>query len=134
MFFISSSTLLPSSAFLLSWLKKTEYFSFSKFDVAFSGYFLGLPRPLFICPSNVSGCFVFIWLFKAGLLKNDLPQSHLNIRPSGSCFERRCLPIFIKIFNLLIYCYDYLRELVELDWGLGGCYLLGVLLCIELNL
>ena len=29
------------------------------------GYFLGRPRPRISLPTNNSGCFVFMWLFKA---------------------------------------------------------------------
>jgi len=38
----------------------------SKSPAVLGGYFLGLPLPLFGCPSSSSGCLVFLWLFKAG--------------------------------------------------------------------
>jgi hypothetical protein len=55
-------------------LKKTSYFVDSKSPTVFGGYFLGRPLPLFGWPSNNSGCFVFLWLFKAGCDKKDFPQ------------------------------------------------------------
>jgi hypothetical protein len=61
------SKVASSSGFLRSLLeKKTSYLVVSKSPAVFGGYFLGRPRPLFGCPSNNSGCFVFLWLFKAG--------------------------------------------------------------------
>ena len=85
--------LFPSSGILFSGLKKTSYFVDSKSPAAFGGYFLGRPLPLFGSPSSNSGCFVFLWLFRAGWLKKDLPQLHAKSLPSCSCFERRCLSI-----------------------------------------
>lgn len=51
---------IPSSDFLLGKLKKFSYFVDSKSNCVFGGYFLGRPLPLLICPSNLSGCLVFI--------------------------------------------------------------------------
>jgi hypothetical protein len=47
-------------------VKKISYLVVSKSPAVFGGYFLGLPLPLLGCPSSNSGCFVFLWLFKAG--------------------------------------------------------------------
>ena len=88
--------ILPSSGFLPFWVKKISYFVDSKSDTAFGGYFLGLPLPLFAWPSSNSGCLVFIWLFKAGLLKNAFPQWQAKLRPSCSCFDLLCLSILIN--------------------------------------
>ena len=52
--------IILSSAFLLGKLKKFSYLVDSKSNCGFGGYFLGRPLPLLICPSNLSGCFVFI--------------------------------------------------------------------------
>ena len=90
---------MPSSAFLWGKSKKVSYFVDSKSTCCLGGYFLGLPLPLLICPSNLSGCFVFIWLFKAGWLKNDLPQSQTKSLPCCSCFDLLCLSI--KIINII---------------------------------
>jgi len=57
-------------------VKNISYFVVSKSPAVFGGYFLGLPLPLLGCPSSNSGCFVFLWLFKAGWLRKDFPQSH----------------------------------------------------------
>ena len=88
---------MPVSAALYGWLKKLSYFVLSKSDTVLGGYFLGLPLPLLIWPSNNSGCFVFIWLFKAGLLKNAFPQLHPKFLPSCSCFDLLCLSILNKL-------------------------------------
>ena len=81
--------------FLFSSSKNESYFVVSKSFPCFKGYFRGRPLPRFCWPSSNSGCFVFLWLFNAGWLKNDLPQSHEYILPSCSCLERLCLSIYI---------------------------------------
>ena len=86
----------PSSALLPFWLKKISYLVDSKSPDVLGGYFLGLPLPLFGWPMSNSGCFVFLWLFRAGWLRNDFPQSHAKILPSCSCLDRRRLSIIIN--------------------------------------
>ncbi len=80
-------------ALLPVWLKNISYLVASKSPFDFGGYFLGLPLPLFGWPISNSGCFVFLWLFKAGWLRNDFPQSHAKSLPSCSCLDRRRLSI-----------------------------------------
>ena len=87
---------IPSSAFLFAELKKLSYLVVSKSTWGLGGYFLGLPLPRLTCPSNLSGCLVFIWLFKAGWLRNDFPQSHAKSLPFCSCFDLLCLSIIIN--------------------------------------
>jgi hypothetical protein len=60
------SIAIPSSGALFPIVKKISYLVVSKSPAVLGGYFLGLPLPLFGCPSSSSGCFVFLWLFKAG--------------------------------------------------------------------
>ena len=90
------SSKIPSSAFLWGNSKNFSYLVDSKSNCCLGGYFLGLPRPLFNCPSTLSGCFVLIWLFKAGWLKNDFPQSHAKSLPCCSCFDLLCFSIIIN--------------------------------------
>jgi hypothetical protein len=54
------SIFIPSSGVLLLELKKESYLVLSKSPDVLGGYFLGRPLPLFGCPSNNSGCFVFL--------------------------------------------------------------------------
>ena len=96
-----------SSGFLPFCEKKISYFVDSKSPADFGGYLRGRPLPRFGRPTNNSGCFVFLWLFNAGWLRNDLPQSHPKILPFNSCLERRLLSIKINILLIIIY-YIYL--------------------------
>ena len=90
------SIVTPSSGPLLFKVKNTSYFVVSKSPAVLGGYFLGLPLPLFGNPSRSSGCFVFLWLFKAGWLKNAFPQSHAKSLPFCSCLDLLCLSIILK--------------------------------------
>ena len=83
----------PSSGLRPNWEKNMSYLVDSKSPAFFGGYLRGLPRPRFGRPINNSGCFVFLWLFSAGWLRKDLPQSHANILPFNSCLDRRRLSI-----------------------------------------
>jgi hypothetical protein len=90
-------SIFSSSAFFLKFSSKNlSYFKVSKSPSVLGGYFLGLPLPLFGSPSNNSGCLVFLWLFKAGCDKKDLPQEQKKFRPSCSCFDLRWRSILEK--------------------------------------